>query len=142
MTKKRVLFVCTHNSARSQMAEAWLKQIGGKDFAAESAGLDPGAVKPLVIAVMGEAGLDISKNRTQSVFEICKSGRRFDFVIALLDEEKAKRSPTFPAETKMLRWEFPERPKVTKAAGEELEHYRKVRDMIRDRVKEWMEEES
>ena len=140
MTKKRVLFFCTHNSARSQMAEAWLKQLGGSGFEAESAGLDPGTVKPLVIAAMQEAGIDISRNRTQSIFEVTKSGRRFDYVIGLCDAESAKRCPFFPGGARLLRWDFPERPKGTQAEQEQLAHFRKVRELIKDRVTGWLAE--
>jgi len=74
--KKRVLFICIHNSARSQMAEAFLKQIAGDRFEVESAGLEPGALNPLSVRAMREAGIDVSRNPTQSVFELFKSGKR------------------------------------------------------------------
>ena len=74
MNKKRVLFVCVHNSARSQMAEAFLKQMAGDKFEVESAGLEPGTLNPAVVEVMREAGIDISGNKTKSVFDFYKRG--------------------------------------------------------------------
>ena len=138
MKKQRVLFFCIHNSARSQIAEAWLKNIGGDAFEVESAGLEPGTLKPMVIAVMREVGIDISKNKTQSIFDISKSGRVFDYVIALCDEGHMKRCPVFPVGTKMLHWDFPERPKLTPGEEEQREHFRKVRDLIKARVTGWL----
>jgi len=139
MSKKRILFFCIHNSARSQMAEAWLKQIGGNAFAVESAGLEPGTVKPLVIAVMREMGIDISQNRTQSVFDVFKSGRTFDYIIALCDEVNAKRYPVFPG-ARLLHWDFPECPKLSNVEEEQMTHFRYVRGLIKDRVTTWMTE--
>ena len=141
VNKKRVLFFCVHNSARSQMAEAWLRHIGGHAFEAESAGLEPGTVKPLVVAVMQEAGIDISQKGTQSIFEVNKSGRKYDYIIALCDGENAKRCPVFPGVRKFLHWDFPERPKQTSIEGEQLMHFRKVRDLIRERVTNWLAEQ-
>lgn len=96
MTKKRVLFVCVHNSARSQMAEAFLNNLGGDRFEAVSAGLEPGTLNPLVVEVMKEAGIDISQNRTKSVFDLFKKGELFSYVITVCDEASAQRCPVFP----------------------------------------------
>ncbi|HLP76350.1 MAG TPA: arsenate reductase ArsC [Candidatus Paceibacterota bacterium] len=137
---KRVLFFCVHNSARSQMAEAWLKQIGGNDYEVESAGLEPGTVKRAVIEVMREVDIDMSKNQTQSVFDIFNSGRTFDYVIALCDESNAKRCPVFPGAAKLLLWDFPERPKQQQVGTKQLAHYRIVRGLIKDRVTNWIAE--
>jgi arsenate reductase (thioredoxin) len=140
MNKKRVLCFCTHNSARSQIAQAWMKHIGGNAFEVESAGLEPTTVKPLVIAVMREVNIDISLNQTQSVFDLFKSGRQFHYVIALCDAFNAKRCPVFPGVSKNLNWNFPERPKQTHAEEEQMAHFRNVRDLIKDRVAAWMAE--
>ena len=137
---KRVLFFCTHNSARSQMAEAWLNQIGGDAFEAESAGLEPGTLKPVVVEAMREVHIDLSAKTTQTVFEVFKSGRRFDYVVALCDEDKAERCPIFPGVVKRLHWEVPERPKGTATKEEQLAHVRGVRDLIRQRVEAWVAE--
>src|ERR1043166_8915948 len=94
--KPKVLFICVHNSARSQMAEAWLNHLCGDFFEAQSAGLEPGKLNPLVVEVMAEATIDISKKKTQSVDEVLRAGSAFDFVITVCDESKAERCPIFP----------------------------------------------
>ena len=94
--KREVLFICVGNTARSQMAEAFLNSICPDDFAAESAGLDPGTLNPLAIEAMRELGIDISKNGTKSAFELFKAGRLYSYVIAVCDEASAERCPIFP----------------------------------------------
>ena len=81
----RVLFICVHNSGRSQMCEAFLKHYAGDRFDAQSAGLEPGELNPLVVETMAEIGLDISQNKTKSVFDVWKSGELFQYVIAVCD---------------------------------------------------------
>jgi arsenate reductase len=87
MTKK-ALFICVHNSARSQMAEAWLNFLCPKQFEAHSAGLEPGALNPLAVEAMREIGVDISGKKTQSVFDVFKSGQFFPYVITVCDERR------------------------------------------------------
>ena len=94
--KKRVLFVCIHNSARSQMAEAFLKQACGGEFEAESAGLEPGKLNPVVVEAMKEVGIDISGNATKAVWDFIKSGKPAAYVITVCDETSAERCPIFP----------------------------------------------
>src|SRR5215472_14226792 len=106
--KKKVLFVCIHNSARSQMAEAFLNQICCNDFEAHSAGLEPGKLNPVVVEAMNEIGLDISRNKTKSVDEAVKSGQNFPYVITVCDETSAERCPTFHGAGKRLHWSFPD----------------------------------
>ncbi|MGE5847478.1 MAG: arsenate reductase ArsC [Ignavibacteria bacterium] len=96
MNKLKVLFVCVHNSARSQMAEAYLNKFGGDRFFAESAGLEPGKLNPLIVDVMKEEGIDISNKKTNDVFEFYKKGKFYSYVIAVCDKEAAKRCPIFP----------------------------------------------
>jgi arsenate reductase (thioredoxin) len=140
VNRKRVLFFCVHNSARSQMAEAWLSYLGGDAFEAESAGLEPSKVKVHAIAVMREVGIDISQNQTRSVFDLFKAGRSFDYVIALCDEVNARRCPAFLGAAGLLHWDFPERPKLRNVEAEQLAHFRNVRDLIKDRVATWIAE--
>jgi arsenate reductase len=83
--KKKVLFICVHNSARSQMAAAWLNDMCGDYFEAHSAGLEPGELNPLAVQVMDEVGIDISNNKTQAVFDVFKSGQFFPYVITVCD---------------------------------------------------------
>ena len=108
MKKKNVLFVCIHNSARSQMAEAFLNQICGDEFEAHSAGLEPGRLNPIVVEAMQEVGIDISGNKTKAVFDFIKSGKMFAYVITVCDEASAERCPIFPGVTTRLHWGFPD----------------------------------
>lgn len=93
VVKRKVLFVCIHNSARSQMAEAFLNGLGGELFEAQSAGFEPGKMNPLVVEAMAEIGYDLSKNETNSVFEFFKDGKRFNYVVTVCDEGAAQRCP-------------------------------------------------
>src|SRR6185369_12373708 len=104
--KIRVLFVCIHNSARSQMAEALLKKIGGDRFEAFSAGLEPGTLNPLAVEVMGELGVDISANQTKGVFDFFTGGILFDYVVTVCDGASAEKCPIFPGITRRLHWSF------------------------------------
>jgi arsenate reductase len=140
MMKTRVLFICTHNSARSPMAEAWLRELGGEAFEVESAGLEPGALKSSVVEAMREVNIDLSRKTTQTVFDVFKAGRRFDYVIMLCDEKKAERCPVFPGMTKRLHWDIPERPKTPITKEEQLAHVRGVRDLLREQIQAWVSE--
>ena len=95
MNKPKVLFICIHNSARSQMAEALLKRLAPDRFDVFSAGLEPGSLNPLAVTVMGEMGIDISGNKTKKVFDFIKEGILFAYVITVCDESTAERCPIF-----------------------------------------------
>ena len=138
--KKKVLFICIHNSARSQMAEAWLNHICGDFFAAESAGLEPGTLNPLVVKAMQEVGIDISKKKTQAVFDVFKSGKLFSHVITVCDETSAERCPIFPGVTKRLHWSFADPSALTGTEEEKMAAVRTIRDAIRTKIEEWCEE--
>src|SRR5271155_1528822 len=101
---RRVLFVCVHNSARSQMAEAFLNAICPDDFVAESAGLEPGTLNPLAVAAMRELGIDISASETKSVAELVAIKQQFAFVITVCDDASAERCPVFPGNAQRLHW--------------------------------------
>jgi arsenate reductase len=140
--KMRVLFLCIHNSSRSQMAAAYLKQLAGDRFEVESAGLEPGKLNPLAVAAMKDAGIDISKNGTQSVFDLFKSGRRFQYVISVCDAASAERCPVFPGVTTRLNWSFADPSSFTGSDVERLKKTIAVRDEIQETVKKWVAEES
>ena len=140
MAKPRMLFICIHNSARSQMAEAWLNHLCGESFEANSAGLEPGTLNPLAVKVMQEVGIDISTKTTQSVFDVFKSGRLFTYVITVCDETSAEKCPIFPGPTKRLHWSFPDPAQVNGTAEEKLEQVRQIRDQIRSRIEDWCAE--
>lgn len=138
--KKKILFVCIHNSARSQMAEAWLNRLCPASFEAYSAGLEPGTLNPLVAEAMRETGIDISGNQTKSVFDMFKSGKMFAYVITVCDEASAERCPIFAGVTTRLHWSFPDPSALTGSHAEKMERMREIRDMIKARVAEWCRE--
>lgn len=136
--KKRVLFICIHNSARSQMAEAWFNELCSDNYVAESAGLEPGTLNPLVVKAMQEVGVDISHKQTNAVMEYVKAGELFSYVITVCDEASAERCPIFPGVTTRLHWSFPD-PSVLQGSEEEkLIEVRKIRDLIKSQIEEWV----
>lgn len=137
MEKTKVLFVCVHNSARSQMAEVFLNTLGGENFEAFSAGLEPGTLNPVVVEVMKEIGIDISHNETKSVFDVFKSGQMFGYVITVCDETAAERCPIFPGVAKRIHWSFPDPSAIEGAKEHRLQETRRIRDLIRAKVEEW-----
>ena len=137
-TKTKGLFVCIHNSARSQMAEALLKQIGGDDFEVESAGLEPGKLNPLAIDVMREIGIDISNNKTKSAFDLFKQGRLFHYVITVCDGASAERCPIYPGIVKKINWSFEDPSSFQGTWDEKLEKTREVRDEIKTVIVNWL----
>ena len=94
--KEKVLFICVHNTARSQMAEEYLRKLASDRFEVESAGLEPGTINPLVVEVLKEEGIDITGKKTNSVFEFYKEGRRYHYVITVCSKEASERCPIFP----------------------------------------------
>ncbi len=138
--KKRVLFVCIHNSGRSQMAEAFLQLLAGDRFEAESAGLEPASLNPLVVEVMKEIGIDISGNRTKGIFEFIKAGKLFNYVITVCDETGDNRCPIFPGYTKRLHWNFPDPSALEGTHEEKLKKAGEIRDEIRAKIEAWIKE--
>jgi arsenate reductase (thioredoxin) len=138
--KVKVLFVCVHNSARSQMAEAFLNHLAGDRFEAESAGLEPGELNPLAVEAMREVGIDISMNRTKGVFALYKENRLYRYVIAVCDEA-AQTCPIFPGFATNLHWSFKDPSSFTGSYEERLDKTRLVRDEIKKRIEEFIEEQ-
>ncbi len=138
---KKVLFVCVHNSARSQMAEAFLKKFGGDKFEVESAGLEPRTLNPVVVKAMKEVGIDISQNKTKSVFDFYKQGKQYDYVITVCDESQSGSCPVFPGRGKRLHWSFTDPSKFEGSNEERLVKVRVVRDAIEQRIQEWIKTE-
>jgi arsenate reductase len=114
-SKYKILFVCIHNSARSQMAEALLKKYGSEHFEAESAGLEPRKLNPNVVEVMKEIRIDISDNGTQSVFDLFRKGRLYNAVVTVCDEASAESCPIFPGRVKRVAWSFADPSSFTKS---------------------------
>lgn len=137
--KIKVLFICVHNSARSQMAEALLNQMAGDKYEASSAGLEPGTLNPLAVEVLKESGLDISGKETRDVFSIFKTGELYPYVVTVCDESSAEKCPIFPGVTKRLHWGFPDPSSFSGTHEEKLAKTREVRDMIKEKLKEFIE---
>ena len=140
MEKMKVLFICIHNSARSQMAEAFLNEYGSDRFAAESAGLEPGVLNPLVVKAMGEIDIDISAKTTRSAFDLLRQGKWYGWVITVCDESQAEACPIFPGVSRRQHWSFPDPAAFTGSDEEKLEQVRKLRNRIAEKVKGWIEE--
>ena len=138
--KKKVLFICVHNSARSQMAEALLNKRCGGFFEAHSAGLEPGKLNPLAVEVLHEVDIDISKNKTQAVFDVFKSGELFAYVITVCDESEAQGCPIFPGVATRLHWSFPDPSKFTGSIEEKMQETRRVRDKIDNQIRRFCAE--
>jgi len=133
--KKRVLFICTHNSARSQMAEGLLRHLAGDRFDVYSAGTQPSAVNPLAVKVMAEAGIDISKHRSKSLAEFI--GQAFDAVITVCDSAKES-CPVFPGGTQRIHWSLPD---PSAAEGSEMDRlliFREVRNALHQRLRQFL----
>ena len=130
-TKERVLFLCTHNSARSQMGEALLRQFGSDRFDAFSAGTEATHVRPLAIKAMLELGVDISGQESKALDRYL--GQPFDAVITVCDDAN-ETCPVFLGAKKRLHWSFPDPSQATGSEDEQLAVYRQVRDAIRERI--------
>jgi len=135
---EKVLFVCVHNSARSQMAEAFLNKIAAGRFVAQSAGLEPGTLNPLAVEVMAEEGYDLSGNQTKDVFEMYRRGEMFGYVITVCDGASAERCPLFPGIAKRLHWSFADPSSLTGSREEQLAATRVIRDEIQAAVAEFV----
>jgi len=138
MDKKKVLFLCTGNSARSQMAEAFARRYGGKVIEAFSAGLEPKGMHPLTIRVMEEMGISISSQYSKPLEEYY--GMSFDYLITVCAHAD-RNCPLFPGSGKRLHWEFEDPAQDRSTAGEQTEKFRKVRDQIRLKVINWLLEQ-
>lgn len=136
--KHRVLFVCIHNSARSQMAEAFLRKYGGDSFETESAGLEPGRLNPNVVKVMQETGIDLTGKPTQAVGDLYEAGKTYDAVVTVCDKEAAERCPIFPGRVKRIAWSFKDPSGFTGDQNEVLQGTRIVRDEIEQQIKSFI----
>jgi arsenate reductase len=134
----KVLFLCIHNSARSQMAEAYLKKFAGDKFEVESAGLERGTLNPLAVEVMKEDGIDISQNKTKEVFDFVKQGKTFFYVITVCDAKNSDKCPVFPGMHKKIHWDFEDPSSLAGSYDEKLARTRIVRDEIKEAVKQFI----
>lgn len=139
--KIRVLFICGHNSARSQMAEVFLAKLGKGAFYAESAGLElADRINPLVVEVMKEIGFDLEGKGMQRVMDLYEQGREYDYVIAVCDAAKAGRCPVFPGPGNRLHWPFEDPASLEGTWEERLARTREIRDGIRRKIENWIAE--
>jgi arsenate reductase len=133
--KPRVLFLCTHNSARSQMAEGLLRALAGDRFEAASAGTEARGVHPLAVRVMAEAGVDIGGQTSKTLDPFV--GEPWDHVITVCDSAN-EACPLFPGARTRLHWSFPDPSAASGSEPERLAAFRRVRDQIRARLESWL----
>jgi arsenate reductase (thioredoxin) len=131
MTKARILFLCTHNSARSQMAEGLLRDLAGDRFEVMSAGTEATRVRPLAIRAMEEIGIDISGQKSKTLERYLEEP--FDYVITVCDHAN-EACPFFPGTSNRLHWSFEDPSRAEGSEQERLAVFRKVRDRIKDRL--------
>ncbi len=136
MQKKKILVVCVHNSARSQMAEAYFNLLGNDKVVAESAGLSPGQLNPYVVQVMREDSLDISHHKTQSVSVLLD--RNYDYIITVCDGANSARCPVFPGHPAVLHWPFEDPSSLDGTEEGFLTHIRIIRDAIKGKITTWL----
>ncbi len=134
-----ILFICEHNSARSQMAQAYLNHLADGRLHAESAGLEPGTLNPLVVEVLREDGIDIAGAPTRSVFDLYKSGHQYDAVITVCSPEVSRKCPIFPGRVLRQNWAFDDPSLFTGTREERLQQTRVVRDQIKQKVGEFID---
>ena len=135
MKKKRVLILCTGNSARSQMAEGLLRDMAGDKFDVESAGVAPSSVRPEAITAMADLGIDISSHRSKSVDEFID--QQFDYIITVCDNARES-CPVFPGEAERIHWSFDDPASVEGTDADKLAAFRRVRDEIRERFEKFL----
>ena len=140
--RPRVLFVCIHNSARSQLAEEYLRQMAGDQFFVESAGLVPGDLNPYVVAVLQEEGIDISQKRTQAVGDLFRKGENYQWVVTVCSREAEEKCPVFPGPVRRLSWPFPDPAGFTGTSEEARAKVESLASEIKSRVKAFVAEYS
>ncbi len=137
--KERILVICVHNSARSQMGEEYIRKYGDDLFDVESAGLEPGTLNPFVVAVLKEEGIDISGKKTRSAFDLYNSGKTYDYVITVCSKEAEERCPLYPGVKERLHWPFSDPSSLDGTNEEKLNRTREIRDEIKETVKQFVD---
>ena len=135
MSVKRVIFLCTGNSCRSQMAEGWLRHLGGEEFEVFSAGTHPAGKNPLALRAMEEVGVDIARQESENLDKYVDQS--FDYVITVCDRAK-ETCPIFPGGDRQLHWSFDDPAEAEGSDEERMPEFRRVRDEIRERVEGWI----
>jgi arsenate reductase (thioredoxin) len=135
-----VLCLCVHNSARSQIAEAYFRKFGGDLIEVESAGLEPGVLNPFVVRALAEDGIDIAGKKTRDVFSLYQAGRTYRYVVTVCSKEAAERCPIFPGRSRKLHWPFPDPSSFVGTDAEKMAQVCEVRDTIKEKVRVFVEE--
>ena len=133
-SKPNILVVCIHNSARSQMAEEYIRKYAGDIFDVESAGLEPSNLNPNVVKVLKEDGIDISDKKTRSVFDLSEQGRDFSYVITVCSHDAHERCPVFDGTIKRMNWPFDDPSKFEGTEEDILNYTRKIREQIKQKI--------
>ena len=137
MTSQRVLFLCTGNSARSQMAEAFLRKYAGDYFEAHSAGLEPKGLNPFTVKVMREVGIDVSNQRSKGV-ENYLGKTLFQYLVTVCDDADQNCPNVWPGINTRMHWSFEDPAKFEGAEEEKLAKFREIRDLIEKKIKDWL----
>jgi arsenate reductase len=140
MEKEKILFVCIHNSARSQIAEELLRKIAGDRFETASAGIEPGELNPIVVDVLKEEGIDITGKKTRADFDLTRKGNLYSRLITVCDESAAERCPVFPGIARQVHWSFPDPSNFTGTYEEKLDKVRALKEEIKARLQEWIQQ--
>ncbi len=138
MEKERIMFVCIHNSARSQMCEALVRHYASDRFEAHSSGIEAGKLNPLVVQAMEEIGISMKDHFAKPAQEYIDRNEAFDYVVTVCDESNAERCPMFPGKSKRMHWGFPDPSAITGSDGEKLEGIRPIRNAIHEKVLVWL----
>jgi arsenate reductase len=138
MEKKRVMFICIHNSGRSQIGEAFLRHLAGERFEVASAGIEAGKLNPLVVKAMAEKGVNMEGHYAKKAQDYVDRGEHFDYVITVCDESNAERCPMFPGKHVRMHWGFPDPSALTGTDEEKLAGIRPIRDAIEGKVREFI----
>ncbi len=138
MEKTRVMFICIHNSGRSQMGEAFLRHLAGDRFEVASAGIEAGKLNPLVVQAMAEQGVSMEGHYAKKAQDYVDRGEHFDYVITVCDESNAERCPMFPGKHVRMHWGFPDPSALTGTDEEKLAGIRPIRDAIEGKVREFI----
>jgi arsenate reductase (thioredoxin) len=140
MSKQRILFLCTGNSARSQMAEAFLRKYADDRFEAHSAGLEPKGMNPLTVKAMDEVGIDVSEQRSKGV-DTYLGKTLFQYLVTVCDDADKNCPTVWPGVNKRMHWSFQDPAAVEGTEEEKLAKFREVRDLIEAKIKNWLVEQ-
>jgi len=141
MTKQKILFLCTGNSARSQMAEAFIRKYADDRFEAHSAGLNPQGLNPLTVKVMREIGIDVSGQTSKGV-DTYLGKTLFQYLITVCDDADKNCPTVWPGMNKRMHWSFQDPAAVEGSEADQLATFREVRDLIEEKIKDWLAEQS